>query len=137
MAGIGGDRDQRLGGGAEQDGVDGGLVVKGDRGDRRRQREHDVEVRDWQELGLALGEPLGAGQALTLWAVPVATGIVGDAGRPAVVALLDMAAQCRGPACRDRAHDAPLDITEVVTMGLPKRLAVGGGKCPPPRSPRP
>jgi len=36
MAGIGGDRDQRLGGGAEQDGVDGGLVVKGDRGNLRR-----------------------------------------------------------------------------------------------------
>ena len=53
MARIGGDRDQRLGGGAEQDGIDGGLVVEGDRGDWRRQREHDVEVRDRQKLGLA------------------------------------------------------------------------------------
>ena len=51
-------------------------------------------------------------------------GIVGDAGRPAVVALLDMAAQRRGPARRDRAHDAPLDMTEMVAMRSPKRLAV-------------
>ena len=86
MVEIGGDRDQRLGGGAEQDGVDGGLVVEGDRGDRRRQREDDVEVRDRQEFSLTLGEPLGARQALTLRTVPVAAGIVGDAGRPAVAA---------------------------------------------------
>ena len=36
MAQISGDRDERLGGGAEQDGVDGGLVVEGDLSDRRR-----------------------------------------------------------------------------------------------------
>ena len=38
VLGIGGDGAQRLGGGPEQDGVDDGLVLEGDRGDRRRQR---------------------------------------------------------------------------------------------------
>jgi hypothetical protein len=40
MFGIGADGADRLGHGLEEDIVDGGLVVKGDRGDRRRQREH-------------------------------------------------------------------------------------------------
>ena len=36
------------------------------------QREHDVEVRHRQQLGLALGEPLLGGGALALRAMPVA-----------------------------------------------------------------
>jgi hypothetical protein len=36
---IGGDGDERLGRGTEQDGVDDGLVVEGDLGDRGRHRE--------------------------------------------------------------------------------------------------
>ena len=38
--------------------VDDRLVLVGDIGDRRRQREDDVEVGDRQQLGFALGEPL-------------------------------------------------------------------------------
>ena len=45
MLWIGGDGDQRLGGCLEQDVVDHGLVLIGDVGDCRRQREDDVEVR--------------------------------------------------------------------------------------------
>ncbi len=52
---IGGDGDQGLGGGLEQDGVDLGLVVVGDVGDRLRQGEDEVEVRHRQQLRLALG----------------------------------------------------------------------------------
>ena len=44
MLGVGGDGDQRLGRGLEEDGVDRRLVLVGDVGDRRRQREHDVVV---------------------------------------------------------------------------------------------
>ena len=89
---------QRLGGGLEQDGVDDGLVLEGDRGDRRRQREDDVEIGNRQQLGLPRGEPRGAGSPLALRAVPVAAGVIGDAGRAAVVAGLDVAAERRGPA---------------------------------------
>ncbi len=124
MLGIGGDGAQRLGRGAEQDGVDDGLVLEGDLGDRRRQGEDDVEVRHRQQLGLPGREPFGAGQPLALRAVAVAAGVVGDAGRAAIVALLDMAAERRRPARRDGAHDAPLDAAEMAGMRLPKRLAV-------------
>ncbi|MGY4368906.1 hypothetical protein ACVW1A_004971 [Bradyrhizobium sp. LB1.3] len=56
--GSGGDRGQRFGRGLEQQVVDDGLVLVGDVGDGRRQREHDMEVQHGQQIGLALGEPL-------------------------------------------------------------------------------
>ncbi len=58
MLGVGGDGGQRLGGGPEQQVVDGGLVVERDRADRSRQGEDDVVVGDRQQLRLAVFEPL-------------------------------------------------------------------------------
>ena len=46
MFGIGGDGQQGLGGGLEQQIIDDGLVLIGDIGDGRRQGEHDVVVLD-------------------------------------------------------------------------------------------
>ena len=40
--------------------------------------------------------------------MPIAARVVGDARRAAIVASLDMAAERRRSARRDRAHDAPL-----------------------------
>ncbi len=45
MLRVGGDGEQRLGAGFEQDVVNHRLVLVGDVGDRGRQGEHDVEVR--------------------------------------------------------------------------------------------
>ena len=70
---IAGNGDQRLGRSLEQEVVDHGLVLVGDVGDLRRQREHDVEIADREQLGLALGEPILGGGALTLRAMPVAS----------------------------------------------------------------
>ena len=55
---IGGDGQQRLGGGPEQEVVDHGLVLVGDGGDLGRQREDHVEVRHRQQVRLAGGEPV-------------------------------------------------------------------------------
>ena len=74
MLRVGGDGDERLGGGPEQEIVDDGLVLERDRADRRRQGENDVIIGDRQEFRLALGEPLSRRRALTLWAVAVAAG---------------------------------------------------------------
>jgi hypothetical protein len=52
---VGRDRDQRLGGGFEQDVVKDSLVVVGDVGNRRGQREHNVVVGHGPQLGFALG----------------------------------------------------------------------------------
>ena len=118
MLGIGGDRGQRLGGGAEQEIVDGGLVLECDLGDRRRQGEDDVVIGDWQQLGLALGEPLPRRRALTLRAMPIAAGVVGDAFMRAVLAALDVAAE-RGCATGfDRRHDLQLREARMAGVGL-------------------
>jgi hypothetical protein len=44
MRGVGGDGDECLGGGLEQDAVDRRLVMVGEVGDRRRQREDEMIV---------------------------------------------------------------------------------------------
>src|SRR5438128_6196733 len=86
--------------------MDVSLVLKRDLADRRRQCEDNMKVRHWQQLSLPLREPLDPRQALALWAMAVATRVVGDAGRTTIIALLDMAAERRRPARRDGAHDA-------------------------------
>ena len=113
MPRVGGDRRQRLGGGPEQEVVDGRLVLERDRADCRRQGEDDVVVGNRQEFGLALGEPLARRRALTLRAVPVAAGVVGDAFVRAVLAALDVAAERGAATGLDRGHNP-----RAVTRGL-------------------
>jgi len=108
VAGIGTDEANGLRRRLEQDVVDDRLVLQGDGRDRRRHGEDDVEVRHRQQVGTAIGDPLGARQALALRAVPVATAVIGDADEAAVTALLDMAAERCGPADLDGGHDAAL-----------------------------
>jgi len=91
--GIGGDHKQRLGGPAEQEVVDDGLVLVGDRGDLGRQREDDMEIADRQQIGLARREPILRRRPLTLGAVAIAARVVGDAAVPAIFAALDMPAE--------------------------------------------
>ena len=125
MLGVGGDRGQRLGGGPEQELVDGGFVVERDRADRRRQGEDDVVVGNRQKLRLAFFEPLPSRRRLTLRAMPVAAGIVGDARMGAVLAALDMAAERRGPATLDRRHHLQLGEAHVTGVGLAPRCPMG------------
>ena len=100
MPGIGRDGGEGLGGRAEQDRIDHGLVLEGDLADRRRQREDDMEVRHRQQLGLPLREPLGPRQPLAFGTVTVAAGVVSDARCATIIALLDMAPEHRRPAMR-------------------------------------
>ena len=78
MLRVGGDRGQRLGGGPEQEVVDGRLVLEGDVADLGRQGEDDVIVGNRQQLRLAVCEPSSRRRRLALRAVPVAAGVVGD-----------------------------------------------------------
>src|SRR4051794_38936099 len=54
----------------------------------------------------------------------IAARIIGDANETALGAALDMAAEHRGAARLDRAHDAPFGAAEVAGMRLSIRLAV-------------
>jgi hypothetical protein len=108
----------------KQDGVDDRLVVERDVRDRSRHGEHDVEVGNWQQFGLACFEPLGACQTLALRAVPIAAGVVRATNEPAIGAAFDMTAQCWRPTCLDRRHDAALGAAHMIRMGLPVRWTV-------------
>jgi hypothetical protein len=78
VLGIRRDRQHRLRCRLEQQVIDQRLVVEGDDGDLGGQREHDVEVTDWQQVGFALGEPCTRGGALAPGTVPVAAAVISD-----------------------------------------------------------
>ena len=90
---IAGDGEQGFGGSAEEDVVDDLFVVEGDGGNGFREGEDHVEILHGQQFGGALLQPLGAGQALALGAVPVAARAVDDMRVLAVVAPFDGTAQ--------------------------------------------
>ena len=74
MPRVCGDDAERLGCGPEQDSVDRLFVLEGDLGKRRGQREHDMEIRNRQQLGLPGRQPLGTRLPLALRAMAVAAG---------------------------------------------------------------
>jgi len=117
---VGGDPHCRLGGSLEQDVVDDGLVGVGEIGDRRGERVDDMEVGDGQQLGLAFLEPQACRRALTLGAMPIAAGVVGDDGVTArsVLAARNMAAKRGRAAALDRAHHLHLGKAHVAAVGL-------------------
>ena len=117
MLGVRRDRHHRLGGGAEQQIVDDRLVLPGDVGDLGRQREDDVEIADRQQVGLALGQPGLCGGGLTLRAVAIAAGIVGDPEIAAVIAAIDVAAQRRRAAALNRRHHFQLGEAKTPCLG--------------------
>ena len=110
VLGVGGDREQRFGGRAEQQVVDDRLVLVGDRGDLGRQREDHVEIADRQQVGLAGREPILRRRALALWTMAVAARVVSDAAVAAIFAALDMPAESGRAALLDRRHH--LELTE-------------------------
>ena len=124
VLGVGSDGDHGLGRGREQDVVDRGLVLIGDVGDGRRQREHHMEIPNRQQVGLALGQPLAGSGTLTLGAVPVAAAIVGDDRMRAVLTARDMAAEGCRAAALDRAHDLHLVEADVPGIGSTPRRPV-------------
>src|SRR5215467_13813489 len=77
-----------------------------------------MEVGHGQELGIAFGEPLLCGRTLALWAVPVATAVVGNGGVGTVLAARDMAAESRRAAVLDRRHHLELAEADMAGIGL-------------------
>ena len=124
VARVGRDEAQRLGGGAEQDGVDRRLVLERHGADRRRQGEDHVEIGNGQQLRPPCGDPGFPSPTLAFGAVTIAAGIVGDRGVAAVDAAADMPAECRGAAGFDRAHRAALVAVEMVAARRAERGAV-------------
>ena len=134
VLGIGGDRQHRLGRGLEQQVVDDRLVLIGDVGDLGRQREHDVEVRHRQQLGLARRQPLACRRALALRAVPVAAAVVGDE-RMAARVFSQRATWPPSAAVRQRSIALITLSWPRLTwprVGLDAKRRRGRGRCPRP-----
>ena len=126
MLGIGCDGDEGLGGSLEQDVVDRGLILIGDVSDLRRQREHNVEVWDRQQLGLTRSEPFPRGGSLAFGAVPVTAGVVGDLGMAALVVLAarDVPAERCRAAVLNRRHHLELAEADMAGVGLAPRRSM-------------
>ena len=124
MPRVGGDRDQGVGRGTEQQVVDHSLVLQRDVGNRRRQREHHMVVGHGQEVGLVRRQPRACRRPLALRAVPVAAGVVADGRVVAVRAARDMAAERRRAAGADRRHDLELAEAEMSAMARDEAVAM-------------
>jgi hypothetical protein len=108
MSRVGADDVDRLRGRLEQDIVDERLDLESDRSDRRRHGEDDVEIRNRQELGATIGEPLRAREPLALRTMSIAAAIIRDANVSAVLASFGMSAERRRPARFDSGHRTAL-----------------------------
>ena len=78
-----------------------------------------MEVSDWQQISLALGQPRACGGTLALGTVPIATAVVRDPPVAAVLASLDVTAQGSRAAMLDRRHDLEMLKAEVPGVGGP------------------
>src|SRR6516162_10187355 len=112
----GGDREQRFRRRAEHQVVDDSLVLIGDWRDLGGQCEDHVEIADRQQIGFAGRKPILRRRALTLWAMAVATRVVGDAAVATILAALDMPAERGRAALLDRRHD--LELTQAHMPGI-------------------
>ncbi|ANY84413.1 hypothetical protein BB934_40110 (plasmid) [Microvirga ossetica] len=122
---IGGQGEQGLGGGLEQEIINHRLVGPGQIADRGRQREHHMEVGHGQQLGFALSKPVPGRRPLAFRAVPVAAGIVGNLRTGTALAALHMPAERGRAAGLDRAHHLELAEADVTRMGSTPGGSVG------------
>jgi len=105
ILGVRGNFDQCVGAAAEQQRVDYRFVLQGQRGQLMGQREDDMRIGCSEQFSVSRGQPAVARLALTLWAVPVAAGIIGDGTMAAAYALVQMAAHRGGAAsCDGKQH---------------------------------
>jgi hypothetical protein len=104
VLGIGGNGQQSVRSGSEENPVHDSLVLQGDVGNLFRHCEHNMEIRALEKLRFSVLEPLGPSQGLAFWTVTVRTGIEPDALVAATVAHFDVAAESGGAAPFDCCH---------------------------------
>ena len=110
--------EQRVGSGAEENRVDHTRIALREGMEVVGQGEDDVEVRNGQEVGLVRRQPPFLGERLTLRAMAIATGVVGDPHGAAVITRLPMPAERGGAAGRDGPEGALLHRREPVRASI-------------------
>jgi hypothetical protein len=125
MSAIGGDGAQRFGSDLKQQSIDQRLVVIPDCADRCWQGEDYVVIVNRQQFGLPRFEPALRSTALTLRAMPVAAGVVGDLGMLTRFTAQHMSTERRAAALLDRGHDLALTQAQVRALRLPPGWPMG------------
>jgi hypothetical protein len=122
--GVGRDGQHRFCRRLEQQTIHRLLVPEGDFRELGRKLEDNVEIlRGEQILGARL-HPVPRGSSLTLRAVPVLTGIVGEVLVAAFDTVRHMPADCLGPAGLDHGHHLLLVQADMPGVGAPPRGTV-------------
>jgi hypothetical protein len=121
---IGGNGEQRLGDGLEQQIVNRLRIAERQRGEPGRQREYNMAVRDRQKFPASGFKPLLARAGLAFRAVPVAAGVERSDFVRAVIAPLDVGPQLAGLACADVAECPDLMEAEYAAPSAGKFLFV-------------
>jgi hypothetical protein len=102
VLGIAGHFEESFCTGAKQEIVEDLLVLQDQGGQMTRKREDHMDVARWEKLLLTCCEPAIASSCLTLRAVPISTGVVGDGTMSAASALIEMSAERGGATPRNR-----------------------------------
>jgi hypothetical protein len=114
------DGQQSFRGGVKEDPVDRTLVAQGQVGNVGWHSEDDVKIGYGEEFALTLLEPFEPCGPLTLGAVAIPTGVVGDGLMAAFVTEVNVAPQDRGATGLDRVHDSHLRKGQHSSEGLPE-----------------
>jgi len=122
VAGIGGELEQRRGGGRHKEAVDELLVRLDESAEIGREGEGDEVVRAGQQARALFVQPALGLVPVALGAVPVAARVVAVLPGAAVIARLHVAAEGRGAAGFDVAQGAPMRGQQARGVELPVDL---------------
>jgi len=121
MLGIGSNGLEGLGSGPKENAIDGPLVLQGNSGNLFRYSKDDVKILGFQNLGLAVFDPLGAGQRLAFGTMTIRTRVEPNTLLAAPVTHFDVTAESGRAARFNRGHDAALcrgqQCAELLTIG--------------------
>src|SRR5271168_53557 len=122
---IPGDFHQCFRTGAKQEIVDELLVLQGQWRQFTRKREDHMHVARREKFSPTCGDPAFPRRRLTLRAVPVAAGVVGDGAIPAAGALIEMTAECGSTTARNGPQHFHMLPTEPVPISFEKSSSRG------------
>jgi len=117
-----GNRPQGFGSGTKQHRVDGAAILKRQRSELVREREHDMEVLHIENLSLTGLKPSRSSRPLTLWTMPVATRTVHRHLVTALLATLATGAQSRCPTLGQSIEDAKLLLRGSVALQISRTV---------------
>jgi hypothetical protein len=126
VPGVGGNFEERLSAATEQQAVDQFFVLQRQGCQLVGKRKYDVSVGSSEQFGASRGQPAIAHLALTLRAVPIPAGVIGDGSMAAAGALVYMASHRGGAASLDGVQDFQMQPREPRRRSVQESVACGG-----------